>query len=71
MTAKTETLADDILYGANAIAQFTGLSERQVYHQQRNLQLAHLGAMLVGSKTELRKRLTTPAPKKVKEQAAS
>jgi hypothetical protein len=58
MQAKDQKLADDVLYGASAIAQFTGLSERQVYHQQKNLQLAHLGAMLVGSKKKLTELLT-------------
>jgi hypothetical protein len=56
-----EKLADDMLYGAQAIADFLGLNPRQVYHQQRELGLAHLGAMLVGSKSKLKKRLTGEA----------
>ena len=69
MPEKAEPLAVDLLYGAPAIAAFTGLTVRQVYHQQANLELSKLGAILVGSKSELRKRLTAPAPKKSKEQA--
>lgn len=52
-----EKPADDLLYGAQAISDETGLSVRQVYHQQKNLGLAHLGAMLVGSKKKLKKLL--------------
>ena len=36
MDEKDEKLADDLLYGATTIADFTGLTERQVYHQQKN-----------------------------------
>jgi hypothetical protein len=64
MQAKDEKL--DVLYGAPAIGKFCGLSVRQVYHQQANLGLGKLGAMLIGSKAKLRERLT--APKKSKEQ---
>ena len=61
MQAKDEKLADDILYGAPAIAKFVGLTERQIYHQQRNLQLKKLGAILVGSKKRLKELLTGEA----------
>jgi hypothetical protein len=40
---QSETLADDLLYGATAIAKYTGLRERQVYHQQKALGLKRLG----------------------------
>jgi hypothetical protein len=39
MQAHDEKLADDILYGAPEIADYTGLTVRQVYHQQENLGL--------------------------------
>jgi hypothetical protein len=55
---KETKLADDLLIGAEAIADFTGLSLRQVYDQQDNLGLKHLGAKLIGSKIGLRERLT-------------
>jgi hypothetical protein len=38
-----ETLADDLLYGAPAISEFTGLTAPQVYHQQKALGLVRLG----------------------------
>jgi hypothetical protein len=40
---ESETLADDLLYGAQAIAAFSGLTPAQVYHQQKALQLVRLG----------------------------
>ena len=61
MQAQDDKLADDLLVGATQIAQFTGLTERQVYHQQKNLELGHLGAILVGSKKKLRRVLTGEA----------
>jgi hypothetical protein len=56
-----ERLADDLLRGAEEISEYTGLTIRQVYHQQKNLGLTHLGAMLIGSKSKLRKLLTGEA----------
>jgi hypothetical protein len=58
MQRHDEKLADDMLYGAPEIADYTGLSIRQIYHQQANLGLGKLGAMLVASKSALRRRLT-------------
>jgi hypothetical protein len=40
--APNETLADDLLYGAPAISKETGLTEGQVYHQQKTLGLTRL-----------------------------
>jgi hypothetical protein len=59
--ADKERLADDLLHGAEEIAEYTGLTARQIYHQQKNLGLVHLGALLIGSKTKLRKLLTGEA----------
>jgi hypothetical protein len=39
-----DRLADDLLIGAAQIAEFTGLSERQIYHQCEVLGLRRLGA---------------------------
>ena len=64
MTAQAqddEKLADDLLKGAPEIADYTGLTPRQVYYQQENLGLKHLGAMLIGSKKKLRELLTGTA----------
>jgi hypothetical protein len=51
-------LADDLLVGGDAIADYTGLDRRQIYYQAKNLGLKRLGALLVGSKAELTKLLT-------------
>jgi hypothetical protein len=53
-----EKLADDLLFGAEQIAQYLGLTPRQVYHQQQRLGLIHLGSLLVGSKIKLKRLLT-------------
>ena len=56
-----EKLADDLLVGAEAIADFTGLEVRQVYHQAANLGLKKLGRLLTGSKKNLKRVLTGEA----------
>lgn len=56
-----EKLADDLLKSAEEIADYTGLTVRQVYHQSENLGLRRLGAMLIGSKRKLRELLTGDA----------
>lgn len=53
MPEKNGKLADDLLIGAENIADFIGLSPRQVYHQSARLKLKHLGGMLIGSKRRL------------------
>jgi hypothetical protein len=53
---KTETL--DTLYGAQEIGRFIKRPPRWVYHQQENLGLVHVGSVLVGSKSKLKKLLT-------------
>jgi hypothetical protein len=40
---EVENLSDDLLIGAKAVSDFTGLSIRQVYHQRRALGLRQLG----------------------------
>jgi hypothetical protein len=46
----------DILIGARQIADFTGLSENQVYHQTKIgvLPVTRQGSLLIGSKSRLR-----------------
>lgn len=46
-------LADDLLQGADAIADYTGLTTRQVYHQRKNLPLFTIGTMLCARKSTL------------------
>ena len=59
MPDKTESPADDLLDGAAEIAAFIEkLTERQVYHYQKQLGLTHLGGKLIGSKKEIARRLS-------------
>jgi hypothetical protein len=50
-------LADDLLFGAEAIAAFTGLPKRTVFYKATGLGVRRLGATLVGSKKKLRQLL--------------
>ena len=52
-------LGDDLLVGAIAVANYLKQTPRWVYGKQRALGLIHLDGTLVGSKTKLRKLLTT------------
>ena len=47
--------SDDLLFGAQAIAAYTGLKFRQVYYQQEALGIRRLGGMLIGSKKNSQK----------------
>jgi hypothetical protein len=51
------SLAADMLYGAEAIAEFLGLNRRQVFHFAAigQLPVVRLGSMLTASKTTLRR----------------
>jgi hypothetical protein len=54
MTTKSSSLlSDDLLVGAKQISEFTGLDERQVYHQQHRLPIFSIGKMLCARKSEL------------------
>jgi hypothetical protein len=46
-------LSDDLLVGAKQISEFTGLDERQVYHQKHRLPIFPIGKMLCARKSEL------------------
>jgi hypothetical protein len=64
-------LREDLLFGAAAIAQYVGITERQARHQidQGNLPVARLGRLIVGSKSQLRQCLT-PKPAAARETSA-
>jgi hypothetical protein len=53
-----DRLAEDLLFGAQEVADYLGRKPRWVYHQQKNLGLGHCGATLIGSKSKLTKLLT-------------
>lgn len=57
----TPTLRDDLLIGAAAIARYSGLSERQVYHfiGRGELPVRRLGRLLVARKSELDRTLAS------------
>ena len=56
MHRNNENLADDLLEGAEAIADFTGLTTRQVYYltNKNALPVFRLGGGLFGRKSEFR-----------------
>jgi hypothetical protein len=56
-------LAADLLHGVGQIAQYLGMSERQIHWQIRRgaIPIARLGRLIVGSKSKLREHLT-PKP---------
>jgi hypothetical protein len=59
MPAQNDTsLADDLLHGAEAIAGFLGIGERQARWQidQGNIPVTRMGRLIVGSKKVLRER---------------
>jgi hypothetical protein len=55
-----KSLADDLLRGACAIAEFTGFDERQVYHlhERKKLPTFKIGATICARKSELSQRLS-------------
>ena len=58
MTTQDETpLADDLLPGARAIADFLGMEERQARHQidKGTIPVRRMGALIIGSKRALRR----------------
>jgi hypothetical protein len=52
-----DRLADDLLNGATAIAEFLGTNEREVYHlhKTKRLPIGRLGRKLIGSRAQLRR----------------
>jgi hypothetical protein len=55
-----DTLADDLLVGAEPIAQFTGLKQRAIYHAAAtgHLPIFKIGSLLAARKSELRAALS-------------
>ena len=62
--ADTNSLADDVLYGARAIAAYTGRAERQIYYlaSKGALPIWHMpgGKELISRKSLLRKAFAPP-----------
>lgn len=56
-------LADDLLEGADAAADWTGLKRRAIYHMVRTNRIPHTrnGAKLIFRKSELRRRFSGEA----------
>ncbi len=56
----TETLAADILRGARAIGEYTGLPTRQVFYlvEKNELPVFRLGKIICARKSELRRELS-------------
>jgi hypothetical protein len=64
ITKRNETVAEDMLHGADEIAVFLGVSRAQVYHFARlkRLPIGKLGFTLIASKRTLQRawaKLTT------------
>ncbi len=59
----TQKLADDLLEGAQAAADYTGFNTRAIYHMVRNKQIPHTyaGAKLLFRKSELDRRFSGEA----------
>ena len=59
--AQASRLADDLLNGANEIADFLGTNAREVYHlaATKRLPIGRLGRKLIASKNQLRRAART------------
>ncbi|MEB3045640.1 hypothetical protein [Rhizobium mulingense] len=64
MQATETELREDLLWGALAIAQYIGRSQRSTYHmlEQGQLPARKVGELWVGSKTTLRGHLAGEQP---------
>lgn len=60
----TRALGDDLLVGTKAIAGYTGLSQRQIFHlhKMRELPTFKLGALIAARKSEISGRLSAVGP---------
>ncbi len=63
MTVDTTPLAEDLLTGAPAIAQYLGWNVRRVYHavRMKHLPIGHIGGTLIARKSELNRALSVAA----------
>lgn len=61
LETKRERLADDLLYGAQAIAKELGVTPMQVYHMARlkRLPIGHIGKNLIASRRQLQRAIAT------------
>ena len=60
-TEQKDRVADDLLIGAPAIAEFLGITEKAVYHWVRNdrIPVGKVGKNLIASRRQLRKAIAT------------
>jgi len=60
-TEQRDRVADDLLIGAPAIAEFLGVTEKAVYHWVRNdrIPVGKIGKNLIASRRQLRKAIAT------------
>jgi len=56
-TEQKDRVADDLLIGAPAIAEFLGITERAVYHwvKKARIPVGKIGKNIIASKRQLRK----------------
>ena len=60
-TEQKDRVADDLLIGAPAIAEFLGITEKAVYHWVRKdrIPVGKIGKNLIASRRQLRKVINT------------
>jgi hypothetical protein len=60
MVNSPQSLADDLLTGAKAIAEYVGWPERRIYYsaEKGHLPIKHVGATLVARRSALDRALT-------------
>jgi hypothetical protein len=57
MSKHKNSIASDLLHGANEVSKFLGIPERQVYYyvEKGQLPVTKMGSLIVASKTVLRR----------------
>ena len=67
------TMSDDLLTGADAIAEFLGWNRRRIYHAAatRHLPIRRVGGLLVARKSELERALSADATRTRQEEEFS
>lgn len=58
---KTERLADDLLVGAPAIAEFLGMTEKAVYHlaSKKRIPVGKMGKNLIARRSALKRAIVS------------
>jgi hypothetical protein len=64
-TTVTPSLRDDLLTGADAIANYLGWPRWRVYYKQNDLPIGRVGQTLIARKSELERRLSGALSEKV------